>query len=69
MPFLQVFTAKIPQYTGEPVYPQARQEEIDAAKNEKVRAEKFGVWKLLQFAVEQTFSRPFNDFIFTKNLV
>ena len=67
MPFLQVFTAKIPQYTGEHVYPQARQEEIVATKNEKVRAEKFGVWKLLQFAVEQTFSRPFNDFIFTKN--
>ena len=66
-PFLQVFTAKIPKYTGETLYPQARQEEISSVKNEKTRTEKYGVWKLLQYAVEKTLSRPFTEFVFTKN--
>jgi phosphopantetheinyl transferase len=66
-PFLQVFTAKIPNYKDEPIYPLARQQEIAAVKSEKTRAEKYGVWKLLQYAVEKTFSRPFDDFVFTKN--
>lgn len=65
-PFLQVFTAKISNYLGERVHPQARHEEIAAATNEKVRAEKYSVWKLLQYAVEKTFARPFTDFSFTK---
>lgn len=66
MQFLRVFTAKISKYNDEPLYPQARQQEIDAVKSEKTRAEKYAVWKLLQHAVENTFDRPFTDFVLTK---
>ena len=66
-PFLRIFTAKTPQFQEEsPVYPPSRQAEIDGAKNQKIRTQKYGVWKLLQYAVQSTFSRPFTDFVFTK---
>lgn len=68
-PFLRVFTAKIPQLQEDtPVYPPSRQAEIDGVKSQKTRIEKYGVWKLLQYAVQSTFSRPFTDFVFTKTV-
>ncbi len=68
MNFLRVYTATI-SYSAEetPLYPPKRQAEIDEVKNEKVKREKIGVWKLLQYAVEDTFSTPFSRFTFEKN--
>ena len=47
-----VYIANIPS-SGEikPVYPLARQIEIENCKNEKTRREKYHAWKLLAFAV------------------
>lgn len=48
------------------VYPLLRQAEIDESKSEKVKLEKFSVWKLLEVAINDCFSKNINDFNFYK---
>lgn len=56
IPIVDVYVATIPQNTDLfPVYPLARQEEIDDCKNEKVKREKYYVWKLLEYALQRSF--------------
>ncbi len=66
IPFLRVYTATIKNTTDSPLYPPARQAEIEGVKSQKVRREKIAVWQLLRRAVEDTFSRDFTSFSFEK---
>ena len=53
---IYVFGAKYPFDTmGERVFPAERAEEISSVKNERVRAEKYYVWKLLERALREVF--------------
>lgn len=48
------------------VYPLERQAEIDESKSEKVKLEKFSVWKLLEAAINDCFAKKITDFDFYK---
>lgn len=48
------------------VYPLERQAEIDESRSEKVKLEKFTVWKLLEVAINDCFSKNISDFNFHK---
>ncbi len=50
-----------------PVYPPERSLEIDSCKNDRVRREKYLVWKLLEHAVKQHLKLDFDNLRFTKN--
>ena len=62
-----IYVAEIPQNAplGE-VYPRARQEEIENAKSEKVKREKYFVWKLLEYALHRSFQKKIEDVGFVK---
>lgn len=65
--FFDIYIAKIPtDLKIEKVYPKIRQKEISSAKNEKVRAEKFFVWKLLGFALKESLNTDIKDLDFKK---
>lgn len=64
---IDIYTAEIPQNIPlSTLYPPAREEEISACKNEKVRREKYCVWKLLEYAVERSLGKKLNGARFTK---
>ena len=69
MPIANVYIAEIPNQSewGE-VYPPARQAEIDAVKNEKVKREKYYVWKLLEYALLHAFGKRIEEISFTKSV-
>lgn len=48
-----------------PVYPPARQERIDAAANENQRRQRYFVWKLLEYAMENSFGLGLREQEFT----
>ena len=52
--------------TSVPLYPIERYSEILRSKNERVRAEKYLVWKLLEKAVTDCFNLEFTNLQFTK---
>ena len=55
-PITRVYVRTMPfEIKNERIYPPSRVEEIEACTNEKVRAHKYYVWKLLEFALEDTF--------------
>lgn len=59
---IDVYTARIP--SGEKitrVYPESRQEEIDSVSNSSVKAEKYFVWKLLEYALDKSFGKKISD--------
>lgn len=51
---------------AESLFPIERQREIDACKSEKVKREKYLVWKLLALAVKKRFNLDFANLEFTK---
>jgi hypothetical protein len=57
-PFVDVYCAEIPQSDDfQRVYPQAREDEIQATANPTVKRERYYVWKLLGYAVEKSFGK------------
>lgn len=52
--------------TSVPLYPSERYSEIQRCKSEKVRHEKYLVWKLLERAVEMNYNLKFANLQFTK---
>lgn len=66
LPLVDVYIAKIPD-SGKitKVYPKARQEEIKAVKSDKVRQEKYYAWKLLEYAILQSFNKDIKSVNFT----
>ena len=64
----EVYVAKIPLEVGdEPICPKAREEEIFACGNERVRRQKFYAWKLLERALRSSLGMEMKDLAFTKN--
>ena len=51
---------------GDALFPSERQREIDGCTNEKVKREKYLVWKLLALAVKKRFNIDFANLEFTK---
>ena len=50
----------------EPLVPKERQQEVEGCKNERVRREKYLVWKLLAKATKQGLNLDFDNLNFTK---
>lgn len=68
IPIVEVYVAAIPQDTTiSCVYPPERQEEIDECTNEKVKREKYYVWKLLEYALSRSFGYKLQNQTFRKN--
>lgn len=69
-PVLDVYVASIPQDTDlsalPQLYPPIRQQEIDACGSEKVKREKYYVWKLLEYALDRTFGKKLKKLTFSK---
>jgi len=67
MPLADVYVAKIPQdgKIGE-VIPKRRQEDILAATNPRVKAERYYVWRLLEYALERSLGLKMKKLSFTK---
>ena len=67
LPIVDVYVAEIPAEgkLGK-VYPRSRQEEIKAVKNEKVKREKYYVWKLLEYGLYRSFGKKIKDVNFVK---
>lgn len=63
---VSVYIAKSIAYTGESVYPPARNEEIASATSDKVRRDKFSSWKLLSYALKDFFGKAPDSFVFSK---
>lgn len=63
-----MYVAPIPQNVRiEKVYPEARYEEIRSCASEKVRIQKYLVWKLLESAIANSFGLDFNSLDFKKD--
>ena len=66
MDTLSVFIAQIPRKTNVTALSHPlRQSQIDSCKSNKVKEEKFYVWKLLEYAVFSLFNKPLTDFNIT----
>ena len=64
---LHVYTALIPSHVRvRGVFPFSRSEEIASCASEKVQKEKFCVWKLLEFAIWQSFGKRMEEISFFK---
>lgn len=65
-PLVDVYFAALPT-SGEVrrVFPPARDEDIRTTANARVRREKYFVWRLLDFALQQSFGLPLTAFSFT----
>ena len=44
-----------------PVYPAARQAQLDSTQSENARLQRYSVWKLLEYAVEHSLGIPFES--------
>ena len=56
MPIVDIYVAKIPEtIEPKPIHPEIRWEEIENCKSEKVRKEKYCVWRLLQYAMHRSY--------------
>lgn len=63
-----VYIAEIPERDEfSPVYPLERQEEIERYSNPKVKREKYFVWKLLEFALSDSFGIDMTELDIKKN--
>ena len=55
LPVADVYYARIPHEGAvEAVYPDEREQEIATCRNERVKREKYYVWRLLEYALEQS---------------
>ena len=62
-----VYAARIPDgEMSDVLYPPERQSEIDRLSNEKVKREKYFVWKLLEHAISETVGEPIENFAFER---
>lgn len=67
LPIVDVYVAEIPENTKlTALYPPERNREIEACSSEKVKREKYYVWKLLEYALERTFGYKMKKQTFTK---
>ncbi len=65
--FVDVYLGKIPENVRfSALYPAAREEEVAACKNERVRREKYCAWKLLGYAFQKSFGVDIRDLPFVK---
>lgn len=66
--FVDVYIAEIPANGRlSKVCPDTRQAEIDKANSEKVKREKYYVWKLLEYGLQQSFDKKIEDVGFVKH--
>ena len=62
MPVVDVYLAQLPEGDiSEPLACEIRQAEIDAVSNERVRREKYYIWKLLEYALMRSFGRKIEE--------
>ncbi len=65
--FVDVYYARLPlEYNFTKVYPSERQQDVDSCSNQEVRAGKYYVWKLLEYAINKTFGIKIQDLNFEK---
>ena len=65
---LDVYVMKLPKRERSAVlYPPEREEKVKACKSDKVQAQKYYVWKLLEYALENSFQCKITDLKFIKN--
>lgn len=67
MAFLDIYVAKYPFEGDEKISCQKRLDEIKKCHNEDVKKQKFYVWKLLEFALQNSLSLDVNSLNFIKN--
>ena len=66
-PILDVFLAAVPEdLAPAPVFPPARTDYIFAPSNERVRRERYAVWKLLERGVSRSFGLKMEDLAFSE---
>ncbi|MBR6773356.1 MAG: alpha/beta hydrolase [Clostridia bacterium] len=63
---VDVFVAPIPDGEIGVVFPPLRNEEICACKNKKVKRQKYFVWKLLEYAIENSLGLKMDELTFDK---
>ena len=56
--FVNFYIASPANSTVFPVYPAARQAQLDSTQSENARLQRYGVWKLLEYAVEHSLGLP-----------
>ncbi len=62
-----VYVAQLPATLSEaPLYPKAREEEVHGVTNERLRRQKYYVWKLLEYALQDAFGDVLCDLDFQK---
>ncbi len=65
---LKVFVAKVPKIIRfEPIYPECRWKEIVESTSEKVKKQKYAVWQLLKWVIENQYNLKFEDIVFSKS--
>lgn len=62
-----VYVAPIPSGEIGSLYPAERQAEIDLIKNEKLKREKYYVWRLFEYALADSFGVDIRELEFTKH--
>ena len=62
-----VYVAEIPNGELKELYPKERQLEINHTKNEKLKREKYYVWRLLEYALAESFGKSISELEFTKH--
>ena len=68
MPIVDIYLAEIPEGVKiKGVYPKERDEEIRSVSNERVKREKYFVWKLLEYALERSLGIKIKKAALTKN--
>ena len=66
--FVDIYLAKIPEEVNlGHVYPSEREKEIQAVTNERVKREKYFVWKLLEYGLEKSLGFKINEINLSKN--
>ena len=62
-----IYLASVPKArTYTELYPKERNDELEAVTNEAVKAEKYFVWRLLEFALRNSIGKRIEDISFTK---
>lgn len=62
----RVYFCKIQKANEKIIYPLERQAEIDGAKSQKVKNEKYSAWKLLEYGVKDLYNKDLGQFSFKK---
>lgn len=67
LPIVDIYTAEIPdELKTEKIYPKQRAAEIESCGSEKVKREKYCVWKLLEYALNRSFGLRLKKLRFDK---